>query len=604
MNRKLLNEWTPSFKAGEYDPGEAKLNSAEGEGVASKKVKQDKSATHNANSKMSKVGKEWPRNHNETAAMCDVDENGVENKPQGVHVSKPAKAEDGLTDKVAHNWPDKPKNSGGQLEKLDGTRYNDGGTLGEQWNPNGISNMMGEETIDLQTLFDNYANSTNAICVEDFQGICDAHCTGFVINADTMRDLMRSNQQITFYESSDANGPYWTSSSAINEDFEFGGEETEDEDENDDDMDDMDGMDDDGIDDDGIDDDGIDDDGMDDDGIDDDGMDDDGIDDDGIDDDGIDDDGIDDDGIDDFGSDEECYGDECDVNDDDVNDCTNGECAPSVEIKITYGAQVAPAMAKFENVARKLVKNGGNISEKLNAAWKSCVGKVNLDLLPSKYKPLLSEMKKHGLKIVSESDSKMDSSGQGDKALFNKGDGPKIKLPDMPSPDDIDEETSDNILNHSTNNDLSDKTFDGPSEAIKKNMKKLVEYVVNSLNSFKIPKNSKSYYTILVTEKVGKNRTKVRNSIAEAVADLEELLQYHNYNNVVLEAHYVRDGVEVLKRDVSAIPVSKRGLNVVEGVALFRFNKHANAVVNQLMKEGKSSRLLTHKWGVALQTIG
>lgn len=241
---QLLAEWEPSFKGGEYSPGDYQMPSPTGDGVAERKPKKDKVGKYDTNT--SNQGKEWPRDHNETAAMCDVDDDGVEHKPQGSHESSVGEPKDGHQSEMGHNWPDEAKNSGsGVAEPFEGNRWSDGGTLqggsgqdemdnagraqkmpsdgpitgtsGPQlgqpsesrWSPSNMAALM-EGDVNLQDLFDSYARDYEMVCVEDFQALCNAHGAGASVDEISMLQLMESNREFIFYQGEDANGLYWT----------------------------------------------------------------------------------------------------------------------------------------------------------------------------------------------------------------------------------------------------------------------------------------------------------------------------------------------------------------------------------------------------------
>lgn len=264
-NDAVINEWLPEFSGGEYDPGDYEMPSAPGNGVANKKPKQDNTGKHPTDT--TSHGKEWPRKHNETAAMCDVDDDGVEHKSQGGHESSVGEPTDGHQDEVGHNWPDEAKNSGGGVaEPFEGNRWSDGGTLQggsgqneggnsgrkqsmpkegpitgtsgpqygqphEGWTPDGISTLMDDvdHGVNLQALFDNYANGVQAVCVEDFQELCNAHGIGILLDEAALLELMSTNRTRMFYEQHDASGIYWLAQ-PISEEHCDDDDEEEDED--------------------------------------------------------------------------------------------------------------------------------------------------------------------------------------------------------------------------------------------------------------------------------------------------------------------------------------------------------------------------------------
>lgn len=238
--KDLLVEWEPEFKAADYSPGDYQMPSPTGDGVADRKPTKSKIGKHDSETK--KVGDAWPRKHNETAAMCDVEESGVENKPQGVHVSKHGDPSDGHTSDVGHNWPNQPKHKGGGVgEPLEGERYNDGGVLkgntssgqekaprgrglpssgpitgtsGPQqgqpmeWSPGIIGDLLGED-VQLQPLFDNYAKDNREVSLEGFQELCDAHHLDVTLDESCIVNLMGANQNFMFHEHVDSDGVYW-----------------------------------------------------------------------------------------------------------------------------------------------------------------------------------------------------------------------------------------------------------------------------------------------------------------------------------------------------------------------------------------------------------
>lgn len=272
----LLLEWEPEFKAGEYSPGDYKMPSPSGDGVAEKTPKKERVGSYETDTK--EMGKPFPGKHKETAAMCDVDEDGVEHKPQGGHKSSVGEPNDGYTEKVGHNWPDKPKNSGsGVAEPLSGNRWSDGGTLtnghaqGEdniskggsklpkdgpitgtkgpqmgqpmEWSPEAVGQLLGED-YDIQSLFDNYARARNQVYVEDFQNLCDAHGVDITLDESSLLKLMDANQEFMFHEHNDSDGIYWLveevecdNKSKDEEDEDEDEEDEEDEDEEDEDED-------------------------------------------------------------------------------------------------------------------------------------------------------------------------------------------------------------------------------------------------------------------------------------------------------------------------------------------------------------------------------
>ena len=239
---QVLTEWEPSFKSGEYDPGDYQMPCAPGDGVADKKPTKDKVGAYDTDT--SNSGKEWPRDHNDTEAMGSVDDDGVDGDPAGTHESSVGEPTDGYQDKVGHDWPDEAKNTGsGVAEPFEGDRWSDGGVLknsgqdemtnsgvaqklpsdgpitgtsgpqmgqpSESWTPEGIGSLM-EGDLNLQDLFDSYARDHGrVVCLEDFQTLCNAHGCDALLDETSLIQLIEANNEFIFYQGEDANGYYW-----------------------------------------------------------------------------------------------------------------------------------------------------------------------------------------------------------------------------------------------------------------------------------------------------------------------------------------------------------------------------------------------------------
>ncbi len=248
--RRTINEWLPPFKANGYNPGEHQMPEPAGKGVADRTPTQDKVGAYDT--ELSGVGKEWPRDGNDTEAMDRVDDENISKSAEGAHESTHGEANDGHQKKIRDlNLTTSQKNTGsGVAEPFGGDRWSDGGTLpqghgpgadtwthtegpgmpsdgpitgtdgpqlghvgeGKEWNPNNMARLMGED-FDVQGLFNNYARTASAVCVEDFQDLLDAHGAGVVIDESSLLQFMNDNQEYMFLEGRDANGPYWVAES-------------------------------------------------------------------------------------------------------------------------------------------------------------------------------------------------------------------------------------------------------------------------------------------------------------------------------------------------------------------------------------------------------
>jgi len=215
---RLLNEWEPEFVAGDYDPGQYKMDHLGGSGVTSRRYKKHEGSD---SLEMMDHGDPFGADHHETAAMCDVDEDGVEHESQGGHESTSGDPlGDDCCDEVGHNWPDQPRHKGGGVaEPVKGRRYADGGVLTSRstpdggvseskWSPAKIGGLMGSD-INVRALFENYARTTKAVHLEGFTQLCEAHGSDVILDQTSLLKLMANNRQYMFHEHRDADGTYW-----------------------------------------------------------------------------------------------------------------------------------------------------------------------------------------------------------------------------------------------------------------------------------------------------------------------------------------------------------------------------------------------------------
>lgn len=223
MNRRrLFREYSTDFASGNYKPGHAKMDHKGGKSVTGRNLG---SIGYGQGSEMTDHGAAWPRKHNETAAMCDVEDSGVEDKPQGVHQSRSGSPDLPHLKNVNHDWPKKAKNSGG-TRPMKGSRYSDAGVLGQQdmneWSPNKIGSMMTDEA-NLQKAFDAYAKISKWVSLEGFHEYADASGLNVTIDENILLQLIDNNRDYVFYESSDREGSYWTPR-VLNELYFYGDE--------------------------------------------------------------------------------------------------------------------------------------------------------------------------------------------------------------------------------------------------------------------------------------------------------------------------------------------------------------------------------------------
>lgn len=683
MKKKTLVEWQPEFAAGEYSPGEYKMDNKGGEGLTGRNVKKMKGPKPGD---MKNHGDAFGAGHHETAAMCDVEESGVEDKPQGVHKSTHGQASDGHTSEVGHNWPNQPRHKGGGVgEPMGGSRYSDGGVLGGstqmEWSPEKIGNLMGEE-VDIQALFDAYARSNSQIHLEGFVELLRAHGSEALIDEGSFVTLLKNNKEFIFHEYNDNIGPYWLSESVLSE-FEirdpegFG------------DMDDMSGME-------GMEDMG----GMDDIG----GMG--GMDDmDDMDDMG----GMDDmDGMDSSSGFDRQYGggqfggedvqmqcpncryagmeQECPQcgemmmgSESDLPDTRGGDFDVDAELDAAMGQDRQPdysgsgwedlneSFHRFMKSVKTILQTNDHgdkhgIGESLNNAWDTTVGECNIRHIPKNVRSTLNQLrntfpqfsplvetttaptkpvtkptspskpkptppdpwspelpkdapmpqpKARGLKkkTVGESLDNLGGKGLQSKVLKKSPD-----LEDQPGPDEMEQHgQKDKLLTRSPKNSYTTTpvmkgTGNIKVESAERNYSILcnnVDKLAGKIKPFvqqcasNLSGRHDCSYNVAIREGNAVNRTVQRKNISEAIADLEEILQFHDPKNVKFETRFKNaSGVVVMKRDLPLATITPRGPIVAEGKMLFRFKRNAQTVAEGL---NKISKVEPHSWGCALR---
>jgi hypothetical protein len=87
----------------------------------------------------------------------------------------------------------------------------------------------------------------------------------------------------------------------------------------------------------------------------------------------------------------------------------------------------------------------------------------------------------------------------------------------------------------------------------------------------------------------------------EAMADVEELLQINEADQISLEARFCNSNNQIIsKRLIPLIRIQERGPIVAEGRILFRFPEIARDFADILVSEGKTCRAVTDNWGAAI----
>lgn len=131
-----------------------------------------------------------------------------------IGTKKPTKDKTGASDTgmTEHGEPfgRKQKNTGGQWEKLEGSRD---GNMSEHLTPAEIANTIVDDGMTLQQLFNSYAGGVNYVSLREFNEItraygCACHDEG------ALMQLMEANHDYMFIEGSDHQGRFWVPQAA------------------------------------------------------------------------------------------------------------------------------------------------------------------------------------------------------------------------------------------------------------------------------------------------------------------------------------------------------------------------------------------------------
>lgn len=180
------------------------------------------------------------------------------------------------------------------------------------------------------------------------------------------------------------------------------------------------------------------------------------------------------------------------------------------------------------------------------------------------------------------------------KSKMKKGKGPQITLKgpktDMSEMGKLEKK----LKKSKPKNNIATPVIKQSGEAVmKENAFKLAKHITKHLKNEDI---SKIEFYIRINE-AKKRKIKKCKSMAEAVVDLEEILQNH-------EPEQVQLGLAknaTLFKNIPMISIAKHAPLQSEGKCLFRTLKSADMYATKLMNEGIASRLETHNWGYTVK---
>lgn len=258
------------------------------------------------------------------------------------------------------------------------------------------------------------------------------------------------------------------------------------------------------------------------------------------------------------------------------------------------------------------------VSEALNESWQFYASNIDARSLNSgTQKALKTMMNKYpGFRPINESgqNAMVPNKGKGLPQGTASGQMPNVKEPkfaEMDSKKDLikrkfksNAESTPEVAGTGVGYDGNGKT--PKMEALAKqdptlmeNVAKLTRYVRKQLNEHVKSIRSGSY-AMLIREGDEIAKTPTRYSLAEAIADAEELLLFHRPENVRMIVNYTTDNGKIGKTKIDMLSIKSREPIFNENKALFRFKRNAENFARELAVEGISSKLGDHSWGCSL----
>ncbi len=183
----------------------------------------------------------------------------------------------------------------------------------------------------------------------------------------------------------------------------------------------------------------------------------------------------------------------------------------------------------------------------------------------------------------------------------------KLKKSDLPQEETDTKEIGavQNMLRKKPKNN-SEKTpvVDGTG-TMKENANKLIRYVTRVLKEDpRSQKHKLTYNAVLASEGVSVKLVE-RATLAEAIADIEECLQFHKASNVKLNVNHLKSGIKesvAFTKLIPMIPVSKHKPPMSEGKYYFRLTGNATRFINAL-NESRAAKVSKCKYGYSLKLV-
>lgn len=250
------------------------------------------------------------------------------------------------------------------------------------------------------------------------------------------------------------------------------------------------------------------------------------------------------------------------------------------------------------------------VTKALNESWQTYASNVDVRTLTNETQKALTTMMKRypGFRPINESgkDAVLPSKGKGLPQGKASGEMPKTKEPKFTELD-----SKNDLIKRKPKSDYGEtptvkgtgvgmEALADQDPALVENVARLTKYVRRSLlEAAKSPVRNASY-AMLVREGEEIAKTPTRYSLAEAIADAEELLLFHRPEDVRMVVNYTSEKGRTGKMSLNMLSIRARDPIFSEGKALFRFQRNAENFARELAAEGIVSKLSNHRWGFSI----
>jgi len=291
---------------------------------------------------------------------------------------------------------------------------------------------------------------------------------------------------------------------------------------------------------------------------------------------------------------------------------------------IHYRPEDLKELSQFMKSARSIINAGMSqprniVAMALNESWHNYASEVDVRTLTTNTKKALSEMAKKfpGFKPLKESgkDAVLPAKGKGLPQGTASGQMPSYKTgenKELSGKNELIKRKPKNSLDGSPEISGTGVGMDGKGKAPKmealakqdpallENVIKLTKHIRRSLSESLSQGFKVKSFNLLVKEGNEVASTPKRFTLAEAVADAEEILLFHSPAKVRLNVEYISRLGRLNEKILEMVTLKPRAPIFFEGKTLFRFQRNAEAFARELSSSGYASKVSDHNWGTSV----